>query len=70
MATTLINTFANLARYPQYQQQIRRELQTLSSTWDFDALLTLPILKSVIMETMRTDPAFPTGAGKVSITLI
>ena len=65
MATTLINTFANLARYPIYQQKIRSELQTISSTSDFAALLELPVLKSIIMETLRLWPPVPTGSGRI-----
>ncbi|KUJ12976.1 cytochrome P450 [Mollisia scopiformis] len=64
MATTLINTFANLARYPRYQSLIRNELQTLSSLSNFSALLDLPVLSSVIMETLRLWPPIPTGPGR------
>ncbi|KAG4442983.1 hypothetical protein IFR05_001514 [Cadophora sp. M221] len=62
-ATTLINLFANLARHPKYQEQILKEIQTLPSIMDFSALLKLPILKSVIMETLRLWPPVPTGSG-------
>lgn len=65
MATTLITTFYNLARFPIYQEQIRKELQTISSISDFAAVLELPVLKSVIMETLRLWPPIPTGSGRI-----
>lgn len=65
MATTLITTFANLARYPKYQEQIRSELQSISHISDFAAVIELPILKSVIMETLRLWPPIPTGSGRI-----
>lgn len=60
MATTLITTLYNLARYPAYQEQIRSELQGVSIS-DFVAVIELPILKSIIMETLRLWPPIPTG---------
>jgi cytochrome P450 len=64
MATTLINTFHNLARYPTYQQQIRSELKRIPSVSDFVAIQELPILNSVIKETLRLWPPVPTGSGR------
>ncbi|CZR59340.1 related to pisatin demethylase cytochrome P450 [Phialocephala subalpina] len=65
MATTLINIVANLCRYPVYQHKIRREVATLSSISDFDAVLDLPILGSVFKETLRLWPPVPTGSGRI-----
>jgi tryprostatin B 6-hydroxylase len=64
MATTLINIFHNLARHPIYQQQIRSELKNVPSVSDFVAIQELPILKSVIKETLRLWPPVPTGSGR------
>ncbi|KAH6713476.1 cytochrome P450 [Leptodontidium sp. MPI-SDFR-AT-0119] len=66
MATTLINLFANLSRYPKYQEHILKvEIQTLPSILDFPAVLKLPVLKSVIMETLRLWPPVPTRSGRL-----
>ncbi|KAK0118485.1 hypothetical protein ONS96_011582 [Cadophora gregata f. sp. sojae] len=64
-STALITLFAQLARYPKYQEQIFQEVQKISSVTDFLAVLRLPILKSVIMETLRLWPPLPTGIGRV-----
>lgn len=65
MATTLIHTLANVARYPLYQQKIFAELQSISSVADFAAVMKLQVLKSVIMETLRLWPPIPTGPGRI-----
>jgi len=65
MATTSIMTFMNLARYPQYQDQIRSELQSVASISDFAAIMDLPVLKSVIFETLRLWPPIPSGSGRI-----
>jgi len=65
MATTLIMTLAHLAGYPSYQDQIRSELKTISSISDFAAVMELPVLKSVIFETLRLWPPIPSGSGRV-----
>ncbi|KAF8849089.1 cytochrome P450 [Acephala macrosclerotiorum] len=65
LATTLINTFANLCRYPAYQHKIRQELESISSISDFDAVLELLILGSIIKETLRLWPPVPTGSGRI-----
>ena len=64
-ATTLIALFAYLARFPKYQDQIFDEIRKFSSVTDFLAVLRLPTLKSVIMETLRLWPPPPTGVGRV-----
>ncbi|KAH9217826.1 cytochrome P450 [Leptodontidium sp. 2 PMI_412] len=65
METTLINLFANFSRYPKCQEQILKEIQTLPSILNFSAVLKLPVLKSVIMETLRLWPPVPTGSGRL-----
>ena len=54
-----------LCRYPVYMQIIREEVKTVSLS-DFAGLQRLPVLKSVLMETMRLFPPVPTGPGRVS----
>ncbi|KAG4415830.1 hypothetical protein IFR04_011010 [Cadophora malorum] len=64
-ATTLIALFAYLARYSKYQDQIFDEIKKISSVTEFLAVLRLPVLKSVIMETLRLWPPLPTGVGRI-----
>ena len=64
-ATTLTALFAYLARYSKYQAQIFDEIKKISSVTEFLAVLRLPVLKSVIMETLRLWPPLPTGVGRI-----
>jgi cytochrome P450 len=65
MATTLVNLFGYLAYYPHYQMEIREELKGITRPLDFEVLLKLPVLRSIIKETLRLWPPIPTGSSRL-----
>jgi tryprostatin B 6-hydroxylase len=58
--------FYHLAKYPEHQQKVREELETIPSVTDFAALQNFPMLKSFINETLRLFPPVPTGPPRIS----
>lgn len=67
-ATTLACIFYHLALYPQYQRQLQEELKSVASLHDFNHLETLPVLRSIIHETLRLFPPVPTAPARLSPT--
>ena len=59
---TLTFAFYHLASSRQYQSMLRDELLSVQSFSDVQLLLKLPILQSIITETLRLHPPVPTGA--------
>jgi len=65
-ATTLTCIFYYLALFPRYQKQLRAEVCSATSPYDFNYLQTLPILRSIILETLRLFPPVPTAPARLS----
>ena len=61
MATALLFVFYHLAQKPRYLREIQRELATIDSIEDLNALRELSCLNGIIEETLRLHPAVPTG---------
>ena len=66
VSASLTSIFHHLAQSPQYQHLIRAELSSLPSISNIQALRDLPILQSVITETLRLHPPTPTGGLRLS----
>lgn len=63
---TLTFAFYHLARFPAYQDMIRKELVQVPSMADIQALQKLPGLQSVLKETLRLYPPTPTDTYRES----
>ena len=55
-----------MALHPGPTEVLRRELHTLKSLHDVDALLALPSMHGFINETLRLYPTTPTGGDRMS----
>ena len=60
LGMTLVLVFYYLALKKEYQALLRDELRSAPSL-DIQSIQTLPILQSVITETLRLHPPVPTG---------
>lgn len=65
-ATTLTCIFYHLALFPRYQIKLREELRSIESLQEFENLQALPLLRGIILETLRLFPPVPTAPGRLS----
>lgn len=66
MGVTLTFIFYHLAQFPTYQVSIRKELIKVPSITDIQALQKLPVLQSILKESLRLYPPVPTGGNRES----
>lgn len=58
--------FYHMALHPGPTEVLRKDLQTLDSLHDVNALLSLPSMNGFINETLRLYPTTPTGGYRVT----
>ncbi|KAF6241864.1 hypothetical protein HO173_000576 [Letharia columbiana] len=66
VAPSLVFLFYHMALHPGPTEAIRKDLQTLDSLHDVNALLSLPSMTGFIHETLRLYPTTPTGGYRVT----
>ena len=55
-----------MALHPEPTEVLRKELHTLESLHNVDALLSLPSMNGFINETLRMYPTTPTGGNRIT----
>lgn len=66
VASTLIYLFYRLVLHAQHAEIIRKELDSIPSIYDSEALKRLDHLNGCINETLRLHPSVPTGGYRES----
>lgn len=65
VTATLNNLFYYMASYPQHAERLYEEISSLESL-DIKSLQRLPHMTAMIDETLRLNPALPTGGQRQS----
>lgn len=65
-ASTLVFLFYYLAKLPEKQAKLRKELEALAFSTEARALQSLPFLNGCIQETLRLHPPLPSGCLRIT----